>query len=106
GNFIFRLNIREVEKMMTALNHGCIAYRHFNDFYHPRISVGEYGAFRPRTLLTEVGIAVQDLLCSLRLMNPGLACLVAFKEAPSTSLRDRLIGAGFRVVDLPENPYQ
>ncbi len=105
GNFIFRLNVREVEKMMTALNYRCVAYRAFNDFYHPRLSRGEFRPWSARTMLLRLGILAQDALCALRLMNPGLSCVAAFKREPSPELTEKLVRAGFRMSRLPMNPY-
>lgn len=105
GNFIFRVDVAEVRKMMTALNHRCVAHKPFNDFFHPRISGGEYGKDRIKTFLSRLGIGVQDLLSSLRLMNPGLGTVIALKDDPTPSLRRALEKAGYRVHDLPRNPY-
>ncbi len=104
GNFIFRLEIREIKKMMTAMNYPCVVYRPFNDFYHPRLG----GEFRPLSLRTQIlrlGIAVQDVLCALGLMNHGLACVVALKSLPSPGLRENLRKSGYRVSVLPKNPF-
>jgi len=105
GNFIYRANEEEVRKMMTALNHPCVAYRPFNDFFHAKISDGMYGRDMVKTLVTLLGVGVQNLLGFLHLMNHGLGTIVAFKKEPSTSLRRRLEQAGYRVSILPRNPY-
>ena len=105
GNFIYRLNIREVEKMATALNLGCVAYRPFNDFYHPRLSGQGFGTLSVATLLTKFGLAIQNILCDLRLMNYGLTTVMVFKSLPSDDLRKKLKKAGFRLTILAKNPY-
>ncbi len=105
GNFIFRLNRRETEKMLSALGFPCLAWKPFNDFYHPFAARGEYSELSPRTWLLRLGLAAQDALCALRLMRPGLACMVAFKEAPSENVRTALRTAGFRIAVMPVNPY-
>ncbi|MBW8886630.1 MAG: class I SAM-dependent methyltransferase [Fibrobacteres bacterium] len=105
GNFIFRLDIREVSKMVAASGYAGIAWLSFNDFYHPASSRGEYRLLSPRTWLLRLGIAVQDLFCGLRLMRPGLACVIAFKERPEASVRTALRMGGFRFRSSPINPY-
>jgi ubiquinone/menaquinone biosynthesis C-methylase UbiE len=106
GNFIYRTSVREKEKMMTALNHECIAFKRFNTFYHPTLAAGEFRLLSPRAALTRIGIAVQDCLCALRLMNHGLVAVVAFKYTPSVSLQHSLREVGYSLRFLPKNPYR
>lgn len=105
GNFIYRLEIREVRKMAAALGHAGIAWLPFNDFYHPWSSRGEYRRRSPRTWLLRFGIALQDFFCAIGLMRPGLACAIAFKERPGIPLQSALRAAGFRIRFSPRNPY-
>jgi SAM-dependent methyltransferase len=105
GNYLYRTNVREVEKMMTALNHKTIAYKRFNDFFHPKISAAELSAFSPYTLITKIGIAVQDILCELKMLDYGLVCLIAFKEELSKESLLKLKAGGFKISQLPVNPY-
>jgi ubiquinone/menaquinone biosynthesis C-methylase UbiE len=105
GNFIFRLSARELEKMMTALNHEAVAIKRFNDFYHPRLANADYATFSFPALLTRLGIVTQNLLCALRMLDYGLACVVAFKGVPGEDLQHTLRRHGFRMRFLPRNPY-
>jgi len=105
GNYLYRARVREFEKMMTALNGPCLAVKKFNDFYHPK-----YGGYESRKLnlgyvFTRLGIALQDVLCGLRLLNQGLAAIIVFKTPPPPELRRALRRHGFRIMDLPKNPY-
>jgi len=105
GNFIYRLNVTEIAKMMTALNYEVVAFRPFNDFYHPSLSGGAYARFGLRTLLTKAGVLIQDFFCRLRLLNYGLSTTIAFKSKISGTMKARLKAAGFRILELPRNPY-
>jgi len=105
GNFIFRVNVRELEKMMLALNYELIAIRRFNDFYHPRLSAAGYSTFSVPALATKLGIIVQNLLCALKVLDYGLACIVVFKQVPPENLRHELRRHGFQLRHLPSNPY-
>jgi SAM-dependent methyltransferase len=104
GNFIYRISIREIEKMMTAINNPTIAVRLFNTFYHPRLASQKYG-LNPGTLLTKLAIFLQDMLSFLRLMNYGLATIIVFKTPITAELRNTLQQQGFSLIDLPKNPY-
>jgi SAM-dependent methyltransferase len=105
GNFIYRLRVQEVKKMLTGLNYTTLAFRRFNDFYHPRLAPAKYSPKSVPTLLTKLGIGLQNLLCRMRLLDYGLVSVVAFKETPTPAAERALKQAGFRVVDLPRNPY-
>ena len=105
GNFLFRVNVREIEKMMTSLNYEVIAIRRFNDFYHPKLSHAEYSTLSIPTLMTKLAIIVQNLLCALKMLDYGLACVIVFKEVPSKNLQHELRRHRFQILFLPKNPY-
>jgi len=105
GNYVYRTNVREVEKAMLALNFPTISYRYFSDFYVSRFNNGDATTNSIEILMTRFGIFVQEFLAKIGLMNPGLVCLVAFKVTPSDLTRRSLIRAGYHVKDLPRNPY-
>ena len=105
GNFVYKVDIGEIEKMMTALNYQMIAVCRFNDFYHPRLSHRPFASRSLPTFITRLGIKVQNLLCRLKTMDYGLACVVAFKFAPAEDIARDLRRHGFRLRYLPKNPY-
>jgi SAM-dependent methyltransferase len=106
GNFIYRLSIRETSKMLTALSYTCLAWKGINDFWYPPFATAHCDSLSLGAIGTRAGIAVQNLLVRIGLLNYGLAAVICFKEPPAPSLRSRLKGSGFVVVDLPENPYR
>jgi SAM-dependent methyltransferase len=105
ANFIYRLNLKELRKMMTALNYSTIAIRKLNDFYHAKLAVARYSRFSLPTIATKLCIAIQDLLCVLRMLDYSGACVVLFTATPDREFLKALAKNGFRVVHLPENPY-
>ena len=104
GNYIFRLSLPEIIEMSRALDLPAVAWRYFNDFYHPGFS--RRPVANPSTwAIFRAGILVQDILCRLRLMPfGGLTCAV-FKTAPEGELETGLKRRGIRLVRLPRNPY-
>jgi ubiquinone/menaquinone biosynthesis C-methylase UbiE len=106
GNFIYRISVREVFKMLTALGYPCLAWKGINDFWYPPFGAADSRKTSLGTVGTRVGIGVQDLLARLKLLSYGLAAIICFKERPSASLSARLKRAGFAIVALPENPYR
>jgi SAM-dependent methyltransferase len=105
GNFIFRVSVREVEKMATALNAPFIAVRRYNDCYYAKAARDRRGAPTVGNLITNLLLLVQDVLCALRLLNHGLATVIVLKDEIDAPLRERLENAGFSILRLPENPY-
>jgi SAM-dependent methyltransferase len=105
GNFLYRVSVQEIWKMVMALDCGLLAVRKFNDFYHPRLARGT-AERSSAALFTHLGIGIQDLLCRLGLLQWGLATVVVFKRPPDDRIVNRLSHAGFRCLDLPPNPYQ
>ncbi|WP_153115700.1 class I SAM-dependent methyltransferase [Rhodocyclus tenuis] len=105
GNFLYRLNLRELGKLLTAMGGEVIAFKGVNDFYHGRLSRYDARQVNVGTLLTRAGITVQDALSSLGLMGFGLGCVVVFKGRPEGVLLDTLGASGFSIIELPKNPY-
>jgi len=105
GNYIFRLDINEMRKKMIALNYHLIAYRELNDFYQPSLATHDAAPGSWQFLLTRFGIAVQNILCKLKLMDSGLVAFIAFKTDPSIDTLENLRSSGFTVESLPINPF-
>lgn len=105
GNYIYRVNRAELERMMCAMGQRTLAIRGINDFFHARLSHQRAGGFGLAWTLTRVGIAVQNVLARLRLLGWGLCCAVVFNGTPPPELLAALRTRGFRVIELPRNPY-
>lgn len=105
-NFIYRLSIREIEKMMTAMGETQIAVKTFNDFYFSSLSRYRSNKLSGGLVLFRLGIFMQNLLCFLRLMNYGLGILFTFKGELTSDIRKKLIKNGYKIIDLPKNPYR
>lgn len=104
GNFIYRVNPKEMGKKLAGMGYAAIAYKTFNDIYLPRFGKSKTGA-SGGYLATRLAILLQDTLCAFRLLNPGLVTLVCFKHMPSEPLLRGIKQSGFPVEKLPLNPY-
>lgn len=105
GNFIFRLDIDEIIKIMTALNYQFVAYKKFSDFFMPAVSKKIRKKWNIASIAFNTAIAVQNVLCGLRLMDHGLATVIAFKESVDLDLQKDLRKNGYVVKELPKNPF-
>jgi len=104
GNYLYRINLRELGQLMCAMGKYTYAVRGINDFFHPRLSRAPAGAGMPFQL-TRLVIGIQDLLARLGLLGWGLCCLVIFNGTPPKAVVDALRRQRFRIVELPRNPY-
>lgn len=105
GNYVYRLSVREVEKIATAINLPTIAVHYMNDYYMPagrNICVGTGSSVERRTKLM---IALHDLAARLHLKPYRVIIAVIFRSSPPSELTHRLKKAGFILKNLPRNPY-
>lgn len=105
GNYLYRIDLREMQKLLAAAGYEVMAYKTANDFYHPRFGARQASGLNVGVIITRLGIWVQDMLSAVGLLGAALGCLVLFKSAPSREIRSRLQQRGFRIVDLPRNPF-
>lgn len=105
GNFIYRVSLPEVSHMLMALDYPLLAYSNFNTFWLARFDPAQADNRSFAHLVVKTGILVQDILCRMGLMSWGLISLVAFKQDISPSERKELVRNGYRLIDLPRNPY-
>lgn len=105
GNFLYRLNIRELKKLMMAMGGEHLAIKGFNDFFHARLGGHDAHGLNVGSVFTRLGIVVQDILCRIGLLGYGLGCVVVFKPGMGGNTLESLRESGFECVDLPKNPY-
>jgi SAM-dependent methyltransferase len=105
GNFLYRLNIRELAKLMTAMGGHSMAFKGINDFYHSRLAASDATGFNTAFAITRFGVAVQNVLSKTGLLGYGLGCVVIFKGQPRQVLISGLDNFGYRMLELPKNPY-
>jgi len=99
------VSVREITKMLSALEKPCLAWRGINDFYYGKFAGAEKGEMSLPAFATSCAIWLQNALASVKLLNYGLAVFICFKEAPDADLVGALKGTGFSVVMLPRNPF-
>jgi SAM-dependent methyltransferase len=105
GNFIYKININEFSKVMTAMNFRYVTYKKINDFYVSSFASKSIKSLSKAKIITLLGVNIQNLLCKLRLMDYGIAVVVLFKDDIDKKLLKSLNNKGFRTKRLPINPY-
>ncbi len=104
GNFLYRLNPRELGKLLCAINQPGFALRRMNDCYLPRFekanAVGTWGGWLSRQMVN-----AQDICCRLGLLSWGIGIFVIFKSNLGPAMLSAADRGKFSIVRLPENPY-
>lgn len=105
GNFIYKPSVAEVGKLLTAMGGRYIAVKGFNDFFHPKFGNYEAGSVNVGSMITKLGVLVQDALAKLGLLGYGLGSIIVFKGVPSEDVLKSIRAASYQVIELPINPY-
>ncbi len=105
GNFLYRLDIRELGKLMTAMGNEVMAFKGINDFYHPRFGMHDAKTHNIGSFVTKLGVGVQNILVRMGLLGYGLGAAVVFNGRPPASILELLKCAGFNIIELPKNPF-
>lgn len=105
GNYIYSISQREIEKACLGVNFPCVAFKGLTDLY---VKGGEFepAAFSSRKfLLMRSVIFAHGLLAKLGLARHNVLMCCILKEDPSAEVRQRFGENGWRLIDLPRNPY-
>src|SRR5262249_5368165 len=104
GNYIYRVSERDIFRMLAAVQLPWFAIKTFNNFNNRWLARQRRDALLARFIF-QIGVGVQDVLSSCRLMSPGL-CVVFVPTSPAAeSAQEALRAAQFRIVRIPKNPY-
>lgn len=96
GNFVFKISVREIEKMTAALDLPCIAHKGLNSMPSLRWKSPARQKF---------GKAIYDTFSKLGLLPyQHLSCIV-FKQKPDEKTIAALKKEGYKVNFLPKNPF-
>jgi SAM-dependent methyltransferase len=104
GNYIYRVSERDIFRMLAAAQVPWFAIKTFNSFYIQRLASQRRDALLAR-LIFQIGVGVQDILSSCRLMSPGLCVVFVPSSRMAESAQGALRAARFRIVPIPANPY-
>jgi hypothetical protein len=103
GNYTYRLSLREVRKIATAMSYPEMYVRRFNDFGHDDSNQPASNSRQMR--LHQAAIAFQDGLARVGAMSWGKAVLILVKSPLDSEVSKRLVEANFEYWTSPINPY-
>lgn len=105
GNYIFSISKREIQKIALGMGLPYIAYKEFNDVYFEGV---EYEKATPSSLLLKKikrKMFFMEFLYKIGLSGKNHIIAIVFKEVPTQKLQNKLFEIGFRIIELPANPY-
>ncbi len=109
GNYIYSLSEREIEKFLLGMHRRFVAFNGLNDVYTPGVEFIELSTkdSRERSVLRvlKAKLNVLDLLTALGIRETSLIATVLFKSQPAPVLIDALEKKGWKLKELPRNPY-
>ena len=109
GNFIYTINIRELEKFLLGMHKTDIASSNLNDHHFKNIEfVSNNGRTIKEKLISmklKTIIFFKDILCNLSLLNFSIGEVILFKDKPSSEIIDTLKKSNWNYKKLPSNPY-
>ena len=109
GNFIYTINLRELEKFLLGIHKTHIASNNLNDHHFKNI---EFVSLKGKTIAEKficmklkTIIFLKDILCNLSLLNFSIGEVVLFKNKPNSEVLDKLRKSNWKYKELPINPY-
>ena len=109
GNFIYTINMRELEKFLLGIHKTDIASSNLNDHHFKNIEfVSNNGRTIKEKLISmklKTIIFFKDILCNLSLLNFSIGEVILFKDKPSSEIIDTLKKSNWNYKKLPSNPY-
>jgi ubiquinone/menaquinone biosynthesis C-methylase UbiE len=105
GNYIYSISRREIEKACMAVNIPCAAFKGVSDFYMSGVEFEPASLFSRKFLLMRSIVLLHSLLVKVGLSEHNVLMCCIFKEEPPSEVRDRFLRHGWRIGNLPRNPY-
>ena len=109
GNFVFSLSERECEKILLGMNNRFIAFHGLNDVYESGVEFIELStnnrSEKLRILKLKAKLRLLNFLTWAGIRKSGLMLSALFKGEPDPSILMALRHHGWRLKELPRNPY-
>lgn len=109
GNYAYALSEREIEKFLLGMHYTKAAFTGCNDAYVAGVEYVKLGSpsasDRKKIVGLKAKILLQDFLERVGLRKSALLTAALFKDAPAEPLEAALRKSGWRIRNLPKNPY-
>jgi len=106
GNFVYKVSEREFEKFAAGLNLPLIAFKKINpNFYFTGADMIKTDFRNKKFLSIKMKKKFLDLLVNLKLIPGQVLSAIIFKNIPDDYTQQQLKANGYRLVNIPKNPY-
>jgi ubiquinone/menaquinone biosynthesis C-methylase UbiE len=109
GNYVFSVSERELEKVQLGMHRRYIAFNYINDYYAAGFELLDLDTIEPnerkKIKKAKHSINRRNRLVKYGLKSPDLLVSILFKSNPDAVILKSLNEAGWRVKELPNNPY-
>jgi len=106
GNYVFTISEREIEKIALGLHLPHIAFKNFQDVYIEGVEEELIISKGPLIKMIHNKLFINRFLNFLTIEKTNHITAIIFKTEISKELRNLLNDSGFKIIDLPRNPYQ
>ena len=110
GNFVYKLNKKELEKFLLGMNYQYIAFNKVNDVYERGVEFEKLNNLSNKGkylfLKMKIKIFIKNITNYLRIYDGSTLISALFKEPPSQKTINLLMKNGWKFKKLPSNPYK
>jgi ubiquinone/menaquinone biosynthesis C-methylase UbiE len=106
GNYVFTISEREIEKIALGLHLPHVAFKNFHDVYIEGVEEELLISKGPLIKKINKKLIINRLLNFLKIEKTNHITAIIFKTEISKELRYLLNDSGYKILDLPRNPYQ
>ena len=101
GNFLYRISLKELKKILFAIGGYNFAFKGLNDFYIAKFENKSCKTYNIANIITKFAIFFQNILTKINLLGYGL-CSIIIYEKNNKNLEGVLINSGFKIFKIPQ----
>ena len=101
GNFLYRISLKELKKILSAISGYNFAFKGINDFYIAKFENKSCKTYNIANMITKFAIFFQNILTKINLLGYGL-CSIIIYEKGNKNLEGILINSGFKIFKIPQ----
>jgi ubiquinone/menaquinone biosynthesis C-methylase UbiE len=106
GNFVYKVSEREFEKLAAGINLPLVAFKKINShFYFKGAETMKATPGNLKFITLKIKKKIFDILVALGVSSSQVLSTVIYKVTPDEQELKRLKDAGYRIVQIPVNPY-
>lgn len=106
GNFVYKVSEREFEKFAAGLNLPMVAFKKINpNFYFSGAERIEANMKHKKFRSIYLKKSILDVLLKLKIIPGQVLSTIVFKSLPDQIQQQQLRKEGYKLVNIPKNPY-